>query len=116
MTDRPLDERPSTPEGGEGPTRDIRLALLPPPPYHAPDDEPTDRLPPPDAPARQATVAFDAPATAGPVPGPQPPAPAPPSSRPAEHGRTWPWVLLVLLPLLVIAVAGVVLALLLGGG
>jgi hypothetical protein len=103
MTDRPLDERSPSPQEADGPTRDIRLSPLPPPPYHAPDDEPTDRLPPPDAPARQTTVAFDAP-------------PADPTGPPDDDTRKWPWVLLALLPLVVIAVAGVVLALLLGGG
>jgi hypothetical protein len=97
------------------------------------DDEPTDLLPPPVSPDRQRTLTFDSPAgdlghglgqppfgspgTAGPAPVLQPPAPvpAPPAARPDPHTRKWPWVLLVLLPLVVIVVAGLVLALLLGG-
>jgi hypothetical protein len=113
----------------DGPTRDIRLPPLPPPPYHAPDDEPTDRLQPPGDPDRQRTLAFDSPAgdlgqppfgspeAVSPAPVLQPPAPvpAPPAGGPEPRPRRWPWVLLVLLPLLVIVGAGLLLARLLGG-
>lgn len=111
MTDRPLDERSPSPPSSDGPTRDIRLPPLPPPPYHSPDDEPTDRLPPPEAPDRQSTVAFDAPPDER--EHARPPV-AQHAGRPDDDARKWPWVLLVLLPLLVIAVTGLVLALLLG--
>lgn len=116
MTDRPSDHL--SPQGSDGPTRDIRLPPLPPPPYPSPDDEPTDQLRPPPEPARQTTVAFDVPdpAPIGPpvaAPAVQPVAPA---ARLDGDTRKWPWVLLVLLPLLVIAAAGLVLALLLGDG
>jgi len=107
-----------------------------PPEVHDPiDDEPTDRLLPAASPERQRTLAFDAPAgdhgngppfgspgTGGPppvvqppAPVAQPPAPAPPAGRADPDSRKWPWVLLVLLPLVVIVAAGLVLALLLGG-
>jgi hypothetical protein len=130
MTDRPLDH--PSPQPSDGPTRDIRLPPLPPPPptYHALEDEPTDQLHPPGAPPRDSTLAFDSPSpavgygqppfgspgTAGPAPvlPPSAPTPPPPAPRPKVHERKWPWVLLVVLPLVVIAATGVVLALLLG--
>jgi hypothetical protein len=126
MTDRPPDHPPS--QGSDGPTRDIRRPPLPPPPYSAPDDEPTDRLRPPDEQDRRSTLAFDSPppgvgygrppfgspGTSAPVVPPSAPAPPPRAARPGPAERKWPWVLLVLLPLVVIVVTGLVLALLLG--
>jgi hypothetical protein len=114
MTDRPPDH--PSPQASDGPTRDIQLPPLPPPPYSAPDDEPTDRLRPPQEPARQSTVAFDSPAPDVGYAQPPAPAPPPPAARREPAERKWPWVLLVLLPIVVIVVAGLVLALLLGGG
>jgi hypothetical protein len=113
MTDRPPpDDRHPSSQGVDDPTRDIRLPPLPPPPYHSPDDEPTDQLRPPSEPVRQSTVAFESPPD---EPEPGPTVAAPPDTGPDADTRKWPWVLLVLLPLVVIAVAGLVLALLLGG-
>jgi hypothetical protein len=128
MTDRQHDHAQV---GPDGPTRDIRMPPLPPPPYqhHAPDNEPTDRLAPPEAADRQNTVAFDsAPGHPGRehgqpplgVPGSASPATSAPGSR-SEPGpavprdRKWPWVLLILLPIVVIVAAGLLLALVLGG-
>lgn len=114
------------------------LQVAPPEPdpvrNHEPiDDEPTDHLPPPASVDRQRTLTFDSPppdlgagngqppfgspATAGPAPVRQPSAPAAarPADRPDPGSRKWPWVLLVLLPLLVIAGAGLLLFFLLGG-
>lgn len=110
----------------DGPTRDIRLTPLPDrpgapgervsgvPPYptRRADDEPalqeqpTDELVHHAARPRERTLAFSDPAMSRRPVGPITVGPS----------RRWPWLLLVLLPMLVIAGAAVALLLLLQGG
>jgi hypothetical protein len=88
--------------------------------------EPRIEQPAPFAePLRQQTRPFGAPgdqisAGAGPEPALRPEAPPPAAVAPGpparSGGRPWTWVLLAVLPIVVIAVAGVLLYLLLGGG
>jgi hypothetical protein len=80
------------------------------PPKPAPvHDQPTDQLDPPRGRSRERTLAFASPEMAGGRPAPTV---GPTFRRP----RRWPWVLLALLPVLVIAGAGIALLVLLRGG
>jgi hypothetical protein len=128
MTERPHDDR----------TRDITLPPLPdrppsalprqwaspspsPSPEHPgvvpvpparstlPAEPPTDELVPPAGPPRERTIAFASPEMA-------PGRPAPTVGPTPGRSRRWPWVVLSLVPVLVIAGAGVLLVLLLRGG
>jgi hypothetical protein len=72
-------------------------------------DLPTDELDPPSGRPRERTIAFAAPEMA-------PGRPAPTVGPTARRPRRWPWVVLALVPVLVIAGAGVLLAMLLHGG
>jgi len=124
MTDRPQDEL----------TRDITLPPLPgrapsalprqwasldrspvqaPPTSCSPADQPTDKLEQPQRPPREQTLAFGTPQQVARAAGRPPHAPSTASPR---RSRRWPWVALSLVPLLVIAGAGVMLAVLLHGG
>jgi len=144
MTDRPLGTPQSAPAPSDDPTRDVRFLRSSehPPASVAPAPDVPDRFPTADPtivleprieqPApfveslRQQTRPFGAPGdqvAAGPGPQPalrpvaQPPAAAVAPGSPAPSGgRPWTWVLLAVLPIVVIAVAGVLLYLLLGGG
>jgi hypothetical protein len=101
--------------GFEDPTRDIRLPPVPGSPHAAarpgplshaaqpvPADEPTDELRPAPGALREKTLQFGhgqgfhgRPAAVGETQGR------------SERARRWPWVLLALLPLLVIAGSGI---------
>jgi hypothetical protein len=117
MADLPPDHlHASQPSRSDGPTRDVRLPPVPGRPQEAgpaaPDgiaDQPTDRLQPLRGPVREPTLTFDPPpAETGRPPSEPPAARMPPPPAPAgSGGRRWPWVLLVLLPLVVIVVSGV---------
>ena len=83
-------------------------------------DQPTDLVFPPAGPPRQPTMPLAPVATPAPV-VPEPPhrsgrAPGTRDAGLAERGRVWPWVLLSLLVVLVIAGTGVALFLLLASG
>jgi hypothetical protein len=71
-------------------------------------DQVTDQLGQPDARPRERTIAFASPEMAGGRPAP--------TVGPTARRRRWPWVVLTLLPVLVIATAGIMLFLLLRGG
>jgi hypothetical protein len=143
MTDRPLGTPQSAPAPSDDPTRDVRLPPLSehPPASVAPAPDVPDRFPTADPtivleprieqpapfaePLRHQTRPFGAPgdqisAGAGPEPALRPEAPPPAAVAPGpparSGGRPWTWVLLAVLPIVVIAVAGVLLYLLLGGG
>jgi hypothetical protein len=142
---RDLRFRRSAPEAPDDPTRDVRLPPLSEHPAAAatPDEDVPARFPTPDVTTvleprpeqpvpsaeslRQQTRPFGAPGDLGPAesdPGSasrsetRPPraaaasVPEPPSR---SGGRPWTWVLLAVLPVVIIAVAGVILFLLLGG-
>ena len=143
MTDRPLGTPQSASAPSDDPTRDVRLppSSEHPPASVAPAAARPDRFPTADPtivleprieqpapfaePLRQQTRPFGAPGdqvAAGPGPEPAlrpvapPPAAAVAPGPPARSGgRPWTWVLLAVLPIVVIAVAGVLLYLLLGG-
>jgi hypothetical protein len=143
MTDRPLGTPQSAPALSDDPTRDVRLPSLserppaavaqaPDVPDRFPTADPTILLEPRiEQPApfaeslRQQTRPFGTPgdqvaAASGPEPArrpvAQPPAAAVAPGPPARSGgRPWTWVLLAVLPIVVIAVAGVLLYILLGG-
>lgn len=81
-------------------------------------DQPTDNLQPPGRPAREKTLTFGPPGEGA---MPHPPAAVRPNYAmprvvPAPRSRRWPWVVLIALPLIVIAVAAVLLVILLRGG
>ena len=144
MTDRPLGTPQSAPAPSDDPTRDVRFLPFSehPPASVTPAPDVPDRFPTADPtivleprieqpapfaePLRQQTRPFGAPGDqistgAGPEPALRPEvpsrAPATAPERPAPGGgRPWTWVLLAVLPIVVIAVAGVLLYLLLGGG
>ena len=129
MTEPSKHDRPES--GFADPTRDIRLPPLPgrvlPPSWRTDDapaegappsiaDQPTDNLAPPGMHPRHKTLSFGAPGEEGGSPAAVPPhyslprvVPAPPKSR------RWPWAVLIALPLIVIAVAAVLLIVLLRG-
>jgi len=104
MTDSPPQDQPGTSSAGADPTRDIRWAALPRLERQVVGepstvDQPTDQLSPPFGRPRERTIAFASPeAAAG-----RPKATVGRTPRPA---RRWPWVVLTLLPVLVIAVSG----------
>jgi hypothetical protein len=104
------------PPGFEDPTRDIRLPPVPGSPHpgarpepssplaraHVPADEPTDELRPAPGVLREKTLQFGhgqgshgRPAAVGETQGR------------SDRARRWPWVLLALLPLVVIAGSGI---------
>ena len=143
MTDRPLGTPQSAQAPSDDPTRDVRLPRLyehppasvaPTPAPDVPDRFPTadptivlepriERPAPFAEPLRQQTRPFGAPGDQISAPGPEPalrpeaPPPVAAPERPAPGGgRPRTWVLLAVLPIIVIAVAGVLLFLLLGGG
>jgi hypothetical protein len=105
-------------QGLEDPTRDIRLPPVPGSPHVAvrperadvPADEPTDELRPAAGVLREKTLEFGH----GQGSHGRPVAVAAAQGR-SEPARRWPWVLLALLPLVVIAGSGVWLFLLLSG-
>jgi hypothetical protein len=105
MTDSPPQDQAATPTGGPDPTRDIRWAALPrlQRPVAAESsavDQPTDQLDPPFGRSRERTIAFASPeAAVG--------RPKPTIGRTPRAARRWPWVVLALLPVLVIAGAGI---------
>jgi hypothetical protein len=72
-------------------------------------DQPTDELAPPRGRSRERTIAFASPEMAG---GRPTPTVGPTPRRP----RRWPWLVLALLPVLVIAGAGIALLVLLRAG
>jgi hypothetical protein len=120
---RPASRTPEVPapsSEGPGPGPDFSA---PPPDTHVVDvappaaqpnrtplvDEPTDQLDPPSGRPRERTLAFASPEMAGGRPMP--------TVGPTSRGpRRWPWVVLTLLPILVIAGAGITLLLLLRSG
>ena len=131
MTEPPENDTAPTALAGADPTRDIRLSPLPGLPRREtasdvtprpPDtsmsagrpaarpmaDQPTDELNPPSRRPRERTIAFASPEMAG-------GRPAPTIGRTPRPRRRWPWVLLALLPIVVIAGAGVALMILLRG-
>ena len=144
MTEPPQHGQAPTAFGGPDPTRDIRLPPLtdrpasamprewaaiqpeqpgpdfsaPPPDIQETDDvspppgpefdQPTDELDPPRGRSRERTIAFASPDMAG-------GRPAPTVGRTSRRPRRWPWVVLTLLPVLVIAGAGIALLVLLRG-
>jgi hypothetical protein len=73
-------------------------------------DQPTDELPEPTARPREPTLRFDS-GAGFPRPVPTPSLPEPPG-----RSRKWPWVLLVLLPVVVIVGSGIWLFVLLSHG
>jgi hypothetical protein len=105
----PLAETPAAPPV-EAPLADASAEPGPP----TISDQPTDNLAPPQP--RHKTLTFGAPGEEGGGPAAVPPhyslprvVPAPPRSK------TWPWAVLIALPLIVIAVAAVLLIVLLRG-
>ena len=143
MTDRPLGTPQSASAPSDDPTRDVRLPPLSEHPpasvAPAPPARPGGpscwtgsrrRTPPlePDRsrlPSRSASSARRAgrpdlgggrPRARAPAEAPPPPAAVAPGPPARSGGRPWTWVLLAVLPIVVIAVAGVLLYLLLGGG
>ena len=105
MTDSPPQDQTSRPSIGADPTRDIRRVALPRLKRQAVEanstvDQPTDQLSPPFGRPRERTIAFLTPDMArGRA--------MPTVSRTPGRSRRWPWILLALLPVLVIAVSGV---------
>jgi hypothetical protein len=90
-----------------------RSLVQPPPTSSSPADQSTDRLEQPERPPREQTLAFGTPQQVERAAGRPPHAS---STAPPRRSRRWPWVVLSLVPLLVIAGAGVMLAVLLHGG
>jgi hypothetical protein len=86
------------PVGGPGESRAVR-------------EQSTDEMAPTAVPPREDTRPFVAPREE--VPRERVPAGAAPPRE--DGGRAWPWVLLVLLPIVIIAATGLLLVLLLGG-
>ena len=79
-------------------------------------DEPTDNLAPPGTHPRHKTLTFGAPGEEGGSPAAVPPHYSLPRVVPAPpRARRWPWAVLIALPLIVIAVAAVLLVVLLRG-
>jgi hypothetical protein len=133
MTDPPSHDQADRSFGGPDPTRDIRLppladrppsamprewaSMQPGPSAPAPDrpqrmpvpDQPTDELEPPRERPRERTITFASPEMAG-------GRPAPTVGRTLRRPRRWPWVALTLVPVLVIAGAGIALLVLLRAG
>ena len=102
--DAPTPDLPGPPPGTS--VREVRPA--PARPRATPlVDEPTDELAPPRDRPRERTIAFASPAMAAGRPMPV--------IGPTSRHRRWPWVLLTLLPVLVIAGAGIALLVLLAG-
>jgi hypothetical protein len=133
MTDSPRHDAAGGPSGGADPTRDIRLPAMPdrppsvlprewsgmnstppvpdvPAPPSADDgaagrgtsavDLQTDELDPPFGRPRERTISFVTPEMAR-------GRPMPTVGRTPRRPRRWPWVLLALIPVVVIAVSGV---------
>ena len=113
MTDSPPQNQAGTPSAAADPTRDMRWAALPrlrrqTVAETSTVDQPTDQLSPPFGRSRERTIAFASPeAAVG--------RPKPTVGRTPRSARRWPWVVLALLPVLVIAVSGVWWVLLLRG-
>jgi hypothetical protein len=105
MTDSPSQEQAGNPFAGADPTRDIRRVALPRLKRQVVGepstvDQPTDQLNPPFGRPRERTIAFASPEAAVGRPKPS-------VGRTPRSPRRWPWVVLALLPVLVIAVSGV---------
>ena len=121
----PVRELPAQPSAGPPPTvADAPVAEIPavapsepdptvvvPAPHTSYRESSTDELQPTAVPPREQTRPFEAPPDQG--PSIRRPEEAPAARR--SGGGAWSWVLLVLLPIAVIAVAGVLLSLVLGG-
>jgi hypothetical protein len=96
------------------PAPEVRETEVAPQPEPEPEpepalDQPTDELAPPRGRSRERTIAFASPEMAG---GRPTPTVGPTPRRP----RRWPWLVLALLPVLVIAGAGIALLVLLRAG
>jgi len=103
---------PGTAQGAEQPEPEVA-----PVPTPSIADQPTDNLQPPGRPAREKTLTFGPPGKGA---MPHPPAAVHPNyAMPrvvaAPRSRRWPWGVLIALPLIVIAVAAVLLLILLRG-